>query len=212
MHLRWILGVTLICSSCTLQRSRNSGYSDTSSPQKTYRVGDRYSRDNSNESQKMAVEMGFDPATMSDEQMKQIQARKQLRDLERKLDSKREREQYAKTLPWLKSDEEKVEFLSLPGVENRQNWINQKKIWQRAQIPTQEFKELIDAQDIAIGMPMDYVRKAWGEPQVIENSGSPTFKNERWKYTRHVSTGEGFKQERRYVYFEGGRVVGWETE
>ncbi len=184
------LAVLFLSSCSSLHRSTKSGYHDSDgSSRRVYKVGERYSHEQTSYS-----------------------SPSRLRDLERKLDSKIEREQYAKILPWLKSEDEKIEFLSLNGVENRQQWISQKKIWQRAQLPTQEYKELIESQDIAIGMPMDFVRKAWGEPQLIENSGNPVFKNERWKYMRHVSTSQGFKQEKRYVYFEGGRVVGWETE
>ncbi len=183
---------SLITTSCTtLQRSSTSGYAESGSPnyKRVYKVGERFSNEQ--------------PDAVSENR---------IRNLERKLDSKKEREQYAKVLPWLRTEAEKIEFLSISGIENRQDWLNQKKIWQRAQLPSQEYKELIESQDIAIGMPMDFVKKSWGEPQSVESSGSPTFKNERWKYTRHVSTHEGFKQERRYVYFEGGRVVGWETE
>ncbi|MEK6773835.1 MAG: hypothetical protein AABY64_07835 [Bdellovibrionota bacterium] len=183
---------SLITTSCTsLHRSSTSGYAESSGPnyKRVYKVGERFSNEQ--------------PDAVSENR---------IRNLERKLDSKKEREQYAKVLPWLRTETEKIEFLSISGIENRQDWLNQKKIWQRAQIPSQEYKELIDSQDIAIGMPMDFVKKSWGEPQSVESSGSPTFKNERWKYTRHISTNDGFKQERRYVYFEGGRVVGWETE
>jgi hypothetical protein len=61
-------------------------------------------------------------------------------------------------------------------------------------------------------MPQDYVRRSWGEPVNVEISGNPIYKNERWKYQRQVSTAQGFRKETRFVYFEGGRVVGWETE
>lgn len=191
-HLFLHLGLLALFSSCsTFHRSAKSGYGDPGegSNKRAYKVGERYSHEQSH----------FSPSS-------------RVRDLERKLDSRMEREQYAKILPWLKTEDEKIEFLTLSGVENRQQWINDKKIWQRSRTPTQEYKELIDSQDIAIGMPMDFVKKAWGEPQLIESSGNPIFKNERWKYIRHVSTAQGFKQEKRYVYFEGGRVVGWETE
>ena len=132
--------------------------------------------------------------------------------MERSLSSKKEREQYSKILPWLKNDEEKISFLSIPSIEGRQQWINRNNIWGRSQAPQEEMKELIETQDIAVGMPQDYVRRSWGEPLSVEVSGNPIYKNERWKYQRQVSTSQGFRKETRYVYFEGGRVVGWETE
>lgn len=162
--------------------------------------------------QKFAYELGFDPKkTLKDSEIKQITDRKKLRRLERALDSQKERLQYSKVLPWLKGDTEKIEMLSIPTVEGRQVWINKNKIWSRAK-SLEEFDEIVESQDIAIGMPTEYVKKSWGEPDSIEASGNPVYRNERWQYNKQVATPQGYKQERRLVYFEGGRVVGWETE
>lgn len=164
------------------------------------------------ELQKFAYELGFDPKKeLVQEQKKQIIDRKRLRQLERSLDSQKERLQYSKVLPWLNSDQEKIEILSIPTIEGRQVWINKNKIWSRAK-DLKNFDEVVESQDIAIGMPADYVKKSWGEPTNIESSGNPIYKNERWQYLKQVSTPQGYRQEKRLVYFEGGRVVGWETE
>ena len=164
------------------------------------------------EMQKFAYELGLNPKVeLKEEEKKQILDRKKLRQLERALDSQKERMQYSKVLPWLKSDQEKIEVLSIPSVEGRQVWINKNKIWSRAK-DLKNFDDVVEAQDIALGMPSDYVKKSWGEPENIESSGNPIYKNERWQYNRQVSTPLGYKQEKRLVYFEGGRVVGWETE
>ena len=53
------------------------------------------------------------------------------------------------------------------------------------------------------------VQESWGEPERIEVAGNPTYGNERWKYSTYVSSTEGFNEEERMIYFEGGRVVGW---
>lgn len=164
------------------------------------------------ELQKYAYELGMDPKkSLSDEQKLQILNRKKLRQLERALDTQKERVQYSKVLPWLQSDDEKIEMLTIPSIEGRQVWVNQNKIWSRAK-DLKSFDEALEYQDIAVGMPIDYVKKSWGEPNHIEVSGNPIYKNERWQYIKQVSTTHGYKQEKRYVYFEGGRVVGWETE
>jgi hypothetical protein len=164
------------------------------------------------ELEKYAYEIGLDPRKeLSEEQKAQVEKRKKLRYLERSLDSQKERLQYSKVLPWLKSDDEKLDYLSIPSIEGRQSWINQNKIWSRVK-DLKGFAEVMESQDIAIGMPSDYVKKAWGDPDNIEASGNPIYKNERWKYLKQVSTPQGYRQERRLVYFEGGRVVGWETE
>ncbi|MCC2679069.1 MAG: hypothetical protein K0R29_1645 [Pseudobdellovibrio sp.] len=164
------------------------------------------------EIQKFAYELGLDPKKpLSDDEKKQIANRKRLRELERALDSSKERLQYSKVLPWLKNDDEKIELLNIPSVEGRQVWINKNRIWSRAQ-DLKEFDEVVESQDIALGMPAEYVKKSWGEPVNVEISGNPIYRNERWQYNKQVATPQGYKQEKRYVYFEGGRVVGWETE
>jgi hypothetical protein len=73
-------------------------------------------------------------------------------------------------------------------------------------------KDLVDAQDIALGMPQALVRQSWGDPDSIDASGNPQFRNERWHYYKFVSSQDGYKPERKTVYFEGGKVVGWEIE
>lgn len=135
-----------------------------------------------------------------------------IKNLEKRIKTQKEKEQYSKVLPWLKNDEEKMDFLSLPNYETRQAWIREQKLWTRANDAKNQMKEFVDEQDIILGMPQELVKKSWGEPQSVEVSGNPIFKNERWKYIRNISTSDGFKQEKRYVYFEGGKVVGWETE
>ncbi len=141
-----------------------------------------------------------------------LSRRLELNHLEGRLESRREKEQYSKILPWLKNDQEKIQFLSIDHVEERQAWIQSHEIWKRAQAPEPVLKAALDSGDIAVGMQMDYVKKAWGEPQGIDVSGNPLYHNERWRYTRFVSAQDGYHQEKRFVYFEGGRVVGWETE
>ncbi|MEK6627070.1 MAG: hypothetical protein AABY53_00450 [Bdellovibrionota bacterium] len=164
------------------------------------------------ELQKFAYELGFNPKKeITETQKQEILNRKKLRQLERSLDSQKERLQYSKVLPWLNHDLEKIEVLSIPTVEGRQGWINKNKIWSRTK-ELKNFDEVVESQDIALGMPAEYVRRSWGEPSHIETSGNPIYKNERWQYLKQVSTPQGYKQEKRSVYFEGGRVAGWETE
>ena len=134
-----------------------------------------------------------------------------IRSLESKLTSKKEKEQYSKILPWLQNDQERIDFLQLTDLESRQKWIMDQKIWSRPKNVNSKLSDLAESGDIALGMPQELVRRSWGEPQIVEVSGNPAFKNERWKYMKHVSTPDGFKPEQRTVYFEGGKVVGWET-
>jgi hypothetical protein len=136
----------------------------------------------------------------------------QIRIHEKQMKNQREIEHYSKLLPWFKSDQERLDYLRLGNLGDKQQWALDKKMWGRSQNPNETMKTMIITGDIAIGMPMDFVLKSWGTPQGRETSGHPLFKNEKWKYLKQISTREGYKQEKRLVYFEGGRVVGWETD
>lgn len=201
--------VTMACAQ--IQRSTDSGYASRS-PKivNTYSAVETPKSDS--DTTRIAYELGFTPTSMSADEFQQVQQRKQLRELEKTLDSRQAKEQYSKVLPWLKDDAEKVEMLTIPSLEGRQSWINRQSIWSRARVPVARMKELIDSQDISVGMPMEYVRRAWGDPVSVDSSGNPIYKNERWKYLRNVPGSDGFHQQKRFVYFEGGRVVGWDTE
>ncbi len=203
--------ISIFLMSCAhFERAQSSGYAEGSSPTAEGAPKD-YARDR--ETRKTAYELGLNPSTgLSGSEQNQVDDRIRLRELEKTLNSKKEREQYSKILPWLRSDREKIELLSIPSLEGRQQWVNNHGIWDRAKMPGTEMKELIDSQDISLGMPQDYVKKAWGDPQSVEVSGNPIYKNERWRYQRFTSSPDGYKKETRFVYFEGGRVVGWETE
>ncbi len=205
-----IVLLSLLSSCSTLERTQQSGYSDSG-----YKSRAEGPRDDANsvDHKKTAYELGYNPSmALSEQQLQAIDDRRRLHLLERQLDSQKEKEQYSKVLPWLKSDQERIELLSIPTVEGRQSWIQQNEIWRRSQTPNSQVKQALQEGDISIGMPQEFVRKAWGEPQDKQASGNPLYKNEKWRYTRHVSSSEGYRKETRHVYFEGGKVVGWETE
>ena len=64
--------------------------------------------------------------------------------------------------------------------------------------------------DVRLGMQMNDVQQAWGTPSRVESAGDPSLGNERWTY--HESPlGRQSLSGSRMVYFENGRVVGWET-
>jgi len=115
-------------------------------------------------------------------------------------------------LPWFKNDQERLDFLNQGSFEQKQKWLNEQNFMSRPQQITSEMKELVDAQDITLGMPQSLVKKSWGEPDAVEVSGNPQFRNERWRYNKYVSTNDGYKAEKKSVYFEAGKVVGWEVE
>ena len=162
--------------------------------------------------EKYAYELGLNPKkSLSKTEMSDVRNRRKLRQLERTLDSEKERLSYSKVLPLFQTDQEKIEYLSIPSIEGRQSWVNRNKLWSRLK-SNKDFQDMVESQDLTLGMTQDLVRKSWGDPDSVEHSGNPIYKNERWKYTRESPSLNGYKRERRYVYFEGGRVVGWETE
>lgn len=144
--------------------------------------------------------------------IKEGRNKNKIRELEKKISTRQERQMYSKLLPWFLSDEERINFLSQSTFEDKQEWIQTSGILGRQGTLTQKYKKLIDSQDIAIGMPNEIVKKSWGDPFEVEVSGNPLYKNEKWKYLRSISSAEGFRQEKRIIYFENGKVVGWETE
>jgi hypothetical protein len=187
--------LTVFCVSCAdLSRSRDSGYAQ-SKRSSTTRKASVISSNRPDQS---------DPVNLS--------TKSRLKQLENSLSTKKETEQYSKALPWFYNEQERIQFLSLPGFEARQSWLADREFSSRANQVQSDMKELVEAQDIAVGMPQGLVRQSWGDPDSIEVSGNPQFKNERWRYNRYVSSQDGYKAERRTVYFEGGKVVGWELD
>ncbi|MCX7977417.1 MAG: outer membrane protein assembly factor BamE [Bdellovibrionaceae bacterium] len=200
--------VFLLTSSCSVfQRSNASGYADgpqlrrasTSSPL----TKELYSASH---------ELGIDPSSpLSPDDRARIELRHELRTLERSLETRQEKEQYSKILPWFNDDKEKIQFLRIQSLQGRENWIRRSGILQRMNQVDPEMEKIVNEGDIAIGMTTELVRRAWGDPTTVEVSGNPIYRNERWKYIRNVPSSEGYRTEKRIVYFEAGRVVGWDT-
>jgi hypothetical protein len=186
--------IALFFTACqSLQRSRDSGYGAGPSKTATKVV---YSSDHQYKPQ--------DKASLS--------LRQKINQMEKKLKSNSEKEHYSRILPWFESDDERLEYLLLPELEAKEEWAKNNSVWQRSASPSDQTLNLVQSQDIAVGMPRDFVRKSWGEPQSVDVSGDPSFLNERWKYLKYISSSQGYKQEKKIVYFEGGKVVGWSTD
>ncbi len=132
--------------------------------------------------------------------------------LEQSLTNRRDLEQYSRVLPWFEGLEERYEFLSLPGLEARAEWLRDRNFFERPLLVEKQMLDLIQARDIAVGMPESLVKKSWGEPDVIEVSGHPLFKNMRWRYLQQEATEDGFVQQKKSVYIEGGKVTGWDSD
>jgi hypothetical protein len=68
----------------------------------------------------------------------------------------------------------------------------------------------VSRQDILLGMDQQQVMAAWGTPRDVETAGNPGSGAERWIYYRVNSLTYGLGSPK-IVYFENGRVVGWES-
>lgn len=66
---------------------------------------------------------------------------------------------------------------------------------------------------IRVGMAKSDVVSAWGRPSEVETAGDPHLGHERWVYFRGLASRWGLssRDSQRVVYFEGGRVAGWEN-
>ena len=189
-----IISLPIGCT--TLERSSDSGYSRAT----THSTESGWKKISSNEDHRPR---SYEPMTDTMLRLKQ---------LENAISGRRELEQYSKALPWFKDDQEKIQFLEISGYEQRAQWLLSQDFPGRAKKVATQMQEVVEAQDIALGMPENLVKKSWGEPSTIDVSGSPQFHNQRWHYQKFVPSQEGFKSENKTIYFEGGKVVGWETD
>ncbi|MBC7691738.1 MAG: hypothetical protein H7222_08195 [Methylotenera sp.] len=69
-------------------------------------------------------------------------------------------------------------------------------------------RSAVSSGDLVLGMRMQDVRGAWGEPREVESAGFPGSGNQRWIYQHGLASSQGFGSTRT-VYFEDGKVVGW---
>lgn len=216
---KWIflLGTLLISTSCIhVQRSSESGYAGQalSGPPLPQRLPSSVApsfRGNPQDINKILVAQGMNVEDLdSSEGQEKLQKALRVKQLESYLADDRERRQYYKNLPWLKNDEEKIEFLQQNGYLARQLWLQKAGIGKRPVEIDPAYEDLIAAQDIAIGMPNELVRRSWGPPDSMDVAGNPIYGNERWKYKRYTPSPEGYRLQSKIIYFESGKVAGWE--
>jgi hypothetical protein len=155
-------------------------------------------------------ELGLLGRPLSDEERRAVENRIRLKRLEARIASKRDKKQYFEVRSALKNDRERIQFLSLPTYEARARLAQSRGYGHQDETYSDEVAKTIENNDIALGMSQKGVTESWGDPDVVETAGNALYGFERWKYNRYVSGDEGYKKELRIVYFEGGRVVGWE--
>lgn len=127
-----------------------------------------------------------------------------------------------------KQDSEKIYYLSLSS-RQREDYLEARKIAPEntahyanyrtpivrangasrapAYIPSESDSTHVmpsSAEQVSLGMGMDDVADLLGAPERRDIAGNPDQMNERWAYRSGQMT--------KYIYFESGRVEGWESE
>ena len=199
------LGASIVFAGCgTMERSHDSGYAFRDEELASNRGRRSMEKDDA------AVQLGFTSRELTDREAKAVGDRTALNRAEKSLEGKRERDQYFRNKAYFRNDRERVEFLKLDSYEARSRYLNGRGIDGSDTANPPEIQALIDINDITLGMSKSAVRDSWGEPESVEVAGNPIYGNERWHYTEQLPSTEGYTTENRLVYFEGGRVAGWE--
>ena len=108
-------------------------------------------------------------------------------------------EKYKAKLP---NVSERIYFLKLSRAE-RMEYLAARGLIDTAPIDSFAYGAMRHpASTVAMGMSKDEVLMSFGKPARVEIAGNPSFENERWLYTQNGSM--------KYIYFESGRVGGWE--
>ena len=144
------------------------------------------------------------PASESEvqEDLSRRSLNQELRHLEGKL-SENSLEFYEKYKSRLSTTSEKIYFLKLPYNE-RKDYLASRgflKVESQSMQPREQAYSHRQSQVIT-GMSKSAVMSNFGEPTSVEVAGNPSFENERWLYSVNGAT--------KYIYFESGRVQGWE--
>ncbi len=100
---------------------------------------------------------------------------------------------------------EKIFFLKLLPNERRDYLISRgflKETKTPEYNPDERYERSVGNQEVVLGMKKDDVLSSLGEPARVEVAGNPRNENERWLYKTNTASS--------YIYFESGRVQGWE--
>lgn len=202
------LGFLGLSACAAFQRSSQSGYEESYSY--SSEPNDIYQQKAMSVDRDAREELGLLGRPLTDDERAQVDTRLRLKRQESKIQTRREKKQYYQVRTLLKNDKERLFFISLPTYDARERWAQQRGLGNSDETYSPEVAKTIESNDIALGMSQKAVSESWGDPDSVETAGNPLFGYERWKYNRYVSGNDGYQKESRIVYFEGGRVVGWE--
>lgn len=210
LTLMMATGLLGLSACAVFDRSGSSGYyDDDSAPVES--AADIYRQRQKSVIDDAREELGLLGRPLSDGERAAVETRIRLKRAEAKIATKREKQQYFKVRSALRSDRERLGFLNLPTYEARERWARTRGMSGAGEETySDEVAKVIEANDIALGMSQKAVMESWGDPDNVEVAGNAIYGFERWRYNRYISGNEGYQKEMRIVYFEGGRVVGWE--
>jgi hypothetical protein len=206
------IGAGLSACSLVTQRSPRSGYADRDGFNET---GLGYRDDRMAYTRGLVLEeLGYDGgnSSINETQEAALTLRLQLKEAEKTLVGRKEREQYFRHKPLLQNDRERLEFIRLGSYETRARWLAARGISAANPKHPPEIQRLIEENDITLGMTRQAVKESWGEPESVEVVGNPIYGNERWRYLEQLSSPEGYQTQKRLIYFESGLVVGWQRQ
>jgi hypothetical protein len=139
------------------------------------------------------------PASAQDmyEERNRLSLEEELRKLEGK-QSENALAFYEKHKKHLPSTSEKIYFLKLPH-RDRRDYLEARGVFEEVAITKAQQQRQADLMQ---GMSKIDVMSNLGKPLRVEVAGNPSYENERWLYQFNGAT--------KYIYFESGRVEGWE--
>lgn len=208
MRILLILCYLGLSACAMMERDPRSGYNQADSADS---VREFYQEREDKDELDAREELGYSGRALTEQERYRLDQRMRLRRMESNIESKRDRQQYYSIRGVLRSDNERMAFLALPNYEAKQRWLQNRGYLKEEAAYPENVAKTIEAQDIALGMSRKAVRESWGDPDFVENAGDPMYGYERWNYHRFTPGSDGYQKENRIVYFESGRVVGWET-
>jgi hypothetical protein len=109
---------------------------------------------------------------------------------------------YSKYKHKLTTTSEKIYFLKLP-LDERRDYLVWRGFVRPATNSLATDRGIVQKQNqVFLGMSKEEVMNTIGAPKQVEVAGNPSHENERWLYNHNGASS--------YVYFESGRVEGWE--
>lgn len=125
----------------------------------------------------------------------------ELQDLESQ-QSELSTKQYERYKNRLVTTSEKIYFLKL-SPHDRKEYLISRGFMDMSRSPASvAVSRYTSTSGLSAGMSKDDVMGSWGKPTRVEIAGNPSFQNERWLYNADGAS--------KYIYFESGKVEGWE--